>query len=116
MRQWLLWLWGAEIAAVLVLSLLPARMVSGKTVSGEPQHGVAYVALAVLPTVVLERRRSAIAAAAGMALLGAVLEVCQLGIPGRAFEWSDMAANALGAMAGLLVGLPVRGWARRWLA
>jgi hypothetical protein len=101
MRRWLLGLWGLEIAAVLVLSLLPARMVPENTVGADPEHAVAYLALAMLPTVALEKRRSAVAAAAGIALLGAVLEVCQLGIPGRAFEWSDIAANAGGAALGL---------------
>ncbi len=45
------WAVGLEIGVVVVLTLLPARMVPDNTVGGEHEHAVAYLALAVLPTV-----------------------------------------------------------------
>jgi len=42
--------------------------------------------------------------------MGAAREFGQLYSPGRAFEYADMLANALGVGFGVVVGLPIRTW------
>jgi hypothetical protein len=57
-----------------------------------------------------ENRRFIAFAAIGSAAMGAALEFGQLYSPGRAFEYADMLANALGVGFGVVVGLPIRTW------
>lgn len=49
------------------------------------------------------RRRQAAAAFAIAVLYGLLLEVGQLGIEGRDFDWWDLVANGIGALAGVVV-------------
>ncbi len=46
-------------------------------------------------------RRPALAALLLTVLYGLVLELAQIGIAGRAFEWRDLAVNGLGSLAGV---------------
>ena len=44
------------------------------------------------------RRRPAVAAAAATVLYASVLEVAQLWVPGRSWEWADLLAGAAGGL------------------
>jgi VanZ family protein len=90
-------------------SLLPgesAPMValSSFQINDKVQHILAYAALAFLPAL-HERRRLLAFIAPGLVALGILLEFGQLLAPGRAFELGDMAADAVGVIAGLLIGI-----------
>jgi VanZ family protein len=100
-------LWGFQIAAVVVLSLLPGELIPSQPVRGEFEHGAAYLVLALTPSVALGRRKALIAASS-MALLGVLLEVLQLKVPGRAFEWADIAGDVLGTAVGAWMGLRIK--------
>ena len=43
-----------------------------------------------------------------IAAIGAVVEVLQKGVPGRAFEYTDLAANAAGVLMGAWLGRGMR--------
>jgi VanZ family protein len=93
---------------VVVLSLLPGRALPAAPVSDGVAHWVAYLALAMLP---VARAASPWIASVGTVMLvplGLLLEWLQRLIPGRAFEWKDVAANAAGVMVGLALGWVVR--------
>ena len=100
------WVW--LVASVVILSLLPASIAPEELVDGGLGHGLAYLVLAVIPVAALQRRAMAFAVALSMIPLGILLEVLQIHIPGRAFEWADIAANILGAAAGVVLGLLLR--------
>ncbi|MBR2200596.1 MAG: VanZ family protein [Bacteroidales bacterium] len=51
-----------------------------------------------------EKRRADLLTLALCAAFGAAIEVIQSFLPWRSFEWADMLADTLGALAGLLVG------------
>ena len=109
--------WG--IAAILValligvVSMLPPRGTPGMEIAdlGELRatigHGLAYALLAAFA--VLGQRQPRIAATlAGVIGYGVILEVLQ-GVFGlRTFQWTDIAANALGALVGVLSVILVR--------
>ena len=109
--------WG--IAAILValligvVSMLPPRGTPGMEIAdlGELRatigHGLAYALLAAIA--VLGQRQPRIAATlAGVIGYGVILEVLQ-GVFGlRTFQWTDIAANALGALVGVLSVILVR--------
>ena len=50
-----------------------------------------------------EKRRADIPTWLICTLYGAAIEVIQLFLPWRSFEWEDMLADSLGALAGILV-------------
>ena len=107
-RQFLIAVWGCLLASVVVLSLLPASFAPEQVVDDGLGHCLAYLVLAVIPMAALRRRGTALAAALSMIPLGILLEVLQIQIPGRAFEWKDAGSNSLGVMLGLVLGLPLR--------
>ena len=109
--------WG--IAALLValligvVSMLPPRGTPGMEIAdlGELRatigHGLAYALLAALA--VLGQRQPRIAATlAGVIGYGVILEVLQGAFALRSFQWTDIAANALGAVVGVLSVILVR--------
>ncbi len=100
--------WLSLLGAVVVLSLLPGAVVSAAPVSDGVGHWVAYFVLALLPVATGARAWMASAATGSLIPLGLLLEVAQMGIPGRAFEWRDVAANAAGVFAGLIIGWLLR--------
>ena len=70
-------------------------------------HGLAYALLAALA--VLGQRQPRIAATlAGVIGYGVILEVLQGAFGLRTFQWTDIAANALGALVGVLSVILVR--------
>jgi len=50
--------------------------------------------------------------AGGLAMLGLVIELVQIPIPGRSFLWVDAAASAAGAVGGAVMGVVVRWFVR----
>jgi len=106
------WLWAAAFLAVIAGSLLPAdslpiRALSHFGVGDKLQHFAAYAVLAFLPA--LHERWPALAAVlAAVVGTGVLLEFAQNYSPGRSFEIGDMVADTVGALCGLVLGLPLR--------
>jgi len=107
-RRLLLLLWGAEICAVIVGSLLPASVLDGIHYDDKLVHFVNYAVLAMLPAIGLEALSIGMACAAAMVPMGVCIEFLQRLVPGRTFEIADMIANALGVVAGVLLALLVK--------
>ena len=111
-KKWLRILWVIAILVVIVASLLPSGSLPMRTldllkISDKLEHGLAYLVLALLPT--LHERRSFIAmAAVGAAGLGVALEYGQLYSGWRDFEVGDMVADTAGVCVGVAAGLPLR--------
>ncbi len=96
--------WLGLLTAVVVLSLLPGEAMPGTPVSDGVEHWLAYLVLALLPVATAARPWMTSAAMSLLIPLGLLLEIAQLAIPGRAFEWRDAAANAVGVLAGVITG------------
>lgn len=71
-------------------------------ISDKLLHYSSYMLLAFVPMMGF-RRRTGIACALAMIPVGVVLEFLQRLVPGRSFEYADMAANTLGVLTGLAV-------------
>jgi VanZ family protein len=69
-------------------------------VSDKIEHFSAYFVLAAIPVLGFEAGRG-VFAALSMIVLGALLDVAQKFIPGRSFEYADIAANSVGVIMGL---------------
>lgn len=97
-----------------VVSLLPPRGTPGVEIAdlGEVLatvgHALAYAALAGLACLAPRRPRFGLTLAVVVAY-GALLEVAQGALGLRSFQVSDIAANALGAVVGVLVARAWRG-------
>lgn len=115
------WLAGAFWLAALiaVASLLPGQVVATVQVWDKLEHGGAYAVL-TLWLVGMTPRTGAWRAALFSIVFGALIEVAQGALTNtRMFDLADLAANATGAAASLLVAwLGAAGWAERverWL-
>ncbi len=98
-------LWGASIGLVVYFSLLPqAEFPVDFWNADKVYHCAAYAWLAVLPMIGFLIRRLAVSAALAMIILGALLEIGQYYIPGRAFSLLDIMANSLGVLLGIYLG------------
>lgn len=107
-RPALLALWIASLAVVAAATLLPwpeavagARLLPGADLAAQ---GLAYAWLAALALRAFLQRGPAFTWAWGMILYGAVLEVAQALVPGRAPSLGDIGVNLLGVCLGVLAG------------
>ena len=101
--------WAASLTFVVLTSLspgaeLPARFWNADKVF----HFLGYSWLAFLPPLAFARKQTGVRLALSMIGLGCGLELCQAFIPGRFFSFGDLAANTLGVLAGLWLGLSIR--------
>ena len=104
--------WG--IAAVLLalligaVSMLPPRGTPGVEIAdlGEVRatigHALAYAVLSAAGVLAQRRPRVGLTLTAVIGY-GVVLEVLQGAIGVRSFQWTDIAANSIGALAGVLI-------------
>jgi len=76
------------------------RWVGSFGVNDKIEHFAAYLVLAAIPALGFEARRG-VFGALSMIVLGALLDEAQKFIPGRSFEFADIAANAVGVLSGL---------------
>ena len=104
---WFLALLAVVVGELLPGNSLPMRQLARLHIGDKVQHFTAYAVLGFYPAV-YERVKVLIPAAFGLILLGVLLEFGQLFSPGRSFEVGDMAANALGVVAGIALGLLLR--------
>ncbi len=108
-------LWGFIVGSVLTGSLLPAHLplmvaVGRLQINDKVLHFGAYFALAFLPVIGFQDRRTGYLVGASMFALGLLLELGQSFSPGRAADLADVAANGLGIGCGTIMGLVVRAW------
>ena len=104
-------MWVVAILTVAIGELLPGgsaplTWIDALGVSDKLEHFSAYFVLAVIPALGFEPRKG-LMAALSMILLGVLLDVAQLFIPGRDFEYGDIAANTVGVFVGLGVARAV---------
>jgi VanZ family protein len=88
-----------------VLSLLPDTEIISSRTAVEFDHLIAYSVLTICWLVTC--RDPSAYVPLGVFAYGLVLELLQISVPGRTFEWLDVAANAIGVLAGwtaLLIG------------
>ena len=107
---------GVAIAiAVAVLSLMPGRHVPDVNVSDKIKHFAAFTMLAFWFGSILVRRDLPWIVLALLAFGGAI-ELAQEAMPwGRRAEWSDVVADGIGILAGLVLAFtPLGRWAL-WL-
>lgn len=104
-RLWL-GLWLAMLAAVAWTSLLPAQALPPAPFAGfdKIEHLLAYAALSGYAVLLFARLPAQALAAAGLVGLGVGLEFAQAALTAsRQADAYDALANALGALAGLLL-------------
>ncbi len=85
----------------------PLRFLAATGISDKAEHFGAYAFLAMLPCI-RENRRVAIVLVAITGLVGGILELVQYSLKYRSCELADLVANAVGILAGTLVGLGIR--------
>ena len=106
-RPWL-WagLWMLGVAAVVVVSLLPAPDLPDLQVSDKTEHFAAYALLAAGAVQLYARRLSWFAVCVALALMGIGLEFAQGALTStRQMDAADALANSLGVLAGLATSL-----------
>ena len=97
----LLWIvWALLVAAGLWYSLLPGVLVSQYWWARYADHGVGFFILGLVG--VLASRGTGRAVVLVSFLIGLLIELLQLGVTGRHFEWSDLFEDALGLSLGWL--------------
>ena len=97
-----LWAYAVAVAALLYLTLAPARDVPSVSLWDKAEHGLAWIVLAGLGLLLWPARPGRVAAFA-MAL-GGVVELLQATLPfGRDGDWRDWVADGVGVAAALLI-------------
>lgn len=112
-RTLILALWAVLILCVIVGSLSPGgspvvAAVGRLHVNDKVMHFCAYLALALLPVIGFQDRRTGLKAGLSMFVLGVAMEAGQHFSPGRAVELGDVLANGAGVSCGALLGRSFR--------
>jgi VanZ family protein len=100
-------LWAITVAGVVIGELLPGnsaimQAVAATRINDKLLHFGSYCLLTLVPATTF-RRNNAILCLIGLAVLGGVLELLQLLVPGRSCEIADEAANTAGLVAGAVL-------------
>jgi len=101
------WYLSAAIGCTIVvgvMSLLPDAETASSRATVEADHVIAYLVLTCFW--LLARREPGVYVLLGTIAYGLVLELLQIAVPGRTYEWLDVVANTIGAFAG---------WGALWL-
>jgi VanZ family protein len=105
-------LWIGLLVLVIIGELVPGDsapmiLLSRTYVSDKLVHFTAYTVLALVPALGL-RLRSAIPCLITTQLVGISLELAQILVPYRSWDFYDIAANTAGVLAGAILGVGVR--------
>ena len=111
----------AACAGIALLSIAPGDLIGSPAMGRVPlwsalddgqKHAIGYAVAALLGTLAFGAKARL---AGGLFAFGVVLEALQhaMGL-GRAGEWSDVAANSIGIVAGLVIGALVLASLRRF--
>lgn len=102
-------LWMISISAVCYFSLVPGPELPVDFWNADKvYHAISYAWLAILPMIGFRVRKAAILASLSMVILGIILEIAQIHIPGRIFSYLDITANGFGVLAGVVFGNSAR--------
>lgn len=86
------------LAVVTVLLLLPSDELPKTGVWDKFEHALTFAVLALLGTAAFPERRHAWWLAFGLIGFGAICEILQTWVPGRAVSFADGLANAVGVL------------------
>lgn len=101
MNPWRLSVWAAGLVCGVTYALLPGRLADRIGHAGSHEHALAFAALTAAGMAAAEWRRAGLVAVGTLAL-GVAIEFAQTLVPGRGFEWQDIAADLAGVAAGWL--------------
>jgi VanZ family protein len=93
----------AVVLTICVLSLIPGHYRPHTAVPSQLEHVAAYVVAASALFLAFSDRLPLFRIVLLLTAYGALLELCQLGIPGRNFRVVDVAADFFGALLGVLM-------------
>jgi len=93
---------GIGVATVSWGSLAPGEALPTLEMWDKSQHMLTYAGLGVFAAIGFPRTRGLIFVAAGLAVLGCLLEGAQAYVPGRLASAGDALANIIGLVAGLV--------------
>lgn len=85
--------------AILTVSLLPGKSLPSNLIWDKAGHFIAYCGLAGICRFASNKRLTW-QLILGVVIFSFVIELLQQLIPNRSFEWYDLLANSLGAIAG----------------
>lgn len=109
MKRWPVRVWAGAAVCGVGYSLLPGRIAERIWVAGSRGHVAGFAALTAAGLAAAEWRRAWLVALGTMGL-GMGIEFAQQLVPGRGFEWEDLAADAAGVAAGWALAAA---WRRR---
>ncbi|RDX37507.1 VanZ family protein [Kangiella sp. HD9-110m-PIT-SAG07] len=97
-------LFAISVLVILIGSVMPGKQLPSNLPWDKALHFVGYFGLGFLARMGSTKRPAWLLIIACIAF-SLVVEIAQMFIPNRGFEWQDLVANGLGVVCGVLIGI-----------
>lgn len=97
-------LFALGVIIIAIGSVMPGKQLPSSLPWDKALHFVGYFGLGFLARMGSDRRPAWLLMVACI-VFSLAIEIAQMFIPNRGFEWQDLVANALGVVSGVLVGI-----------
>lgn len=100
------------VLAIFIGSVMPGKQLPSNLPWDKALHFIGYFGLAFLARMGSEKRPTWLLIVACIAF-SFLIEIAQMYIPNRGFEWPDLLANSLGVLAGVLCAIPIKHYLKK---
>lgn len=100
------------VILIAIGSVMPGKQLPSNLPWDKALHFIGYFGLGFLARMGSDKRPTWLLMIACI-LFSLVIEVAQMFIPNRGFEWADLLANSLGVVTGVLVAMPIKMYLKR---
>ena len=100
------------VLAIAIGSVMPGKQLPSNLPWDKALHFIGYFGLGFLARMGSDKRPTWLLIIACI-VFSLLIEVAQMFIPNRGFEWPDLLANGLGVLAGVFIAIPIKNVLKR---
>jgi VanZ family protein len=105
-------LFSLGVLAIIIGSVTPGKQLPDNLPWDKALHFIGYFGLGFLARMGSDKRPAWLLIITCI-IFSLLIEVAQMFIPNRGFEWPDLLANSLGVFTGVFIAIPIKSFLKR---